>query len=138
MGINNWNYMMKKKTKKKKLPKIKTLRNRLDYEFNSYIRERDGKCILSNEKDKLVCSHYYGKHACPFLHWDERNANAMTMKMHWLHHHGHEADYAHWMYNHHNIKFMNKLYRDSKKKVNYTREDYLQMILYYKMKREML
>jgi hypothetical protein len=123
---------------KKKLPKISTLRNKLDAEFNAYIRKRDGKCILSKDKNKLVCSHYYGKRACPFLRWDERNAHAMTMKKHWLHHHGQEAVYAYWMYNKYGIKYMNKLYRDSRKKVNYTREDYLNMINYYKNKRESL
>jgi hypothetical protein len=131
--------MIKKKTtKNKKLPKISTLRDKLDKEFNTYIRERDGKCILSDDKNKLVCSHYYGKVASPILRWDERNAHAMTMKMHWKHHHGHEAEYAYWMYNKYGIKFMNKLYKDSLVKIEYTREDYLNLIKYYQNKREML
>jgi hypothetical protein len=128
----------KKKTKKKKLPKISSLRNKLDKEFNTYIRERDGKCILSKDKNKLVCSHYYGKVACPILRWDERNAHAMSMKMHWKHHHGHEAEYANWMYNQYGIEYMNLLHEDSKRKIEYCREDYILMISYYQNKRKEL
>jgi len=127
-----------KKIKKKKLPKISTLRNKLDNEFNTYIRERDGKCILSKDKIKLVCSHYYGKVARPILRWDERNAHAMSKKMHWKHHHGHEAEYANWMYNKYGIEYMNLLHEDSKLKINATREYLNEMILYYQEKRKRL
>jgi len=118
----------------KKLPSIKSLRNKLDKVFNAYIRARDGACILSGETTGLVCSHYYGKRAAPFLRWDERNAHAMSKKMHWLHHHGREADYALWMFEHNSKIYMRKLALDSKKRTNYTRDIYLQLLEKYQKK----
>lgn len=122
--------------KGKKLLSIKSLRNKLDKEFNAYIRERDGKSILSGEKEGLVCSHYYGKRAVPYLRWDERNAHAMTKKEHWLHHHGREADYALWMFKHNAIKDMELLTKYSKKKIVYTREMLNNLIIKYTQKRK--
>lgn len=128
--------MIKKKTKKKrkKLPKIKTLRNKLDNIFNKYIRLRDGACILTGETENLSCSHYYDKKNNPYLRWDERDAHAMTKKVHWLHHHGKAPDYALWMFEHNGIKFMRKLAKDANKKIIYRRTDYLQLIELYSKK----
>ena len=122
--------MIKKKAKKrrKRLPKISSLRNKLDKLFNQYIRLRDGACILTGEKENLSCSHYYDKRNNPYLRWDERNAHAMTIKKHWLHHHGKAPDYALWMFKKYGIKFMGQLANDANKKVKYHREDYNFMI----------
>jgi hypothetical protein len=124
--------------KAKKLPKITTLRNKLDKEFNAYIRERDKKCILSGVKEKLVCSHFYGKVACPNLRWNEKNAHAMSMRIHWIHHHGREPDYAFWMFETYSAAEMGELYKESKKKIVYTREMLLKKIVYYQEKRNTL
>jgi len=127
---------MAKKTKK--LPSLKTLRNKLDKTFNAYIRERDKKCILSNKKDHLQCSHYYDYMQNPFLRWDERNAHAMTNKMHFKHHHGKAPDYAHWMYRKYGFGFMEQLYIDSKKTFIPSREFYNERIKYFEEKRRQL
>lgn len=122
----------------KKLPSLKTLKNKLDKLFNAYIRLRDKKCILSGKKEKLQCSHYYDYMQNPFLRWDERNAHAMTNKIHFKHHHGKAPDYAHWMYKKYGIDFMEQLYKDSKKKFIPTRKKYLSLIEYYQNKLEKL
>jgi len=115
----------------KKLPKLKTLKNKLDKTFNLYIRLRDKKCILSGKKDHLQCSHYYDYMQTPSLRWDERNAHAMTNKIHYKHHHGKAADYAHFMYKKYGIEFMEILYLDSQKPFVATREYYIEKIEYF-------
>jgi len=120
--------------KLKKLKSIKSLRNKLDKVFNEYIRTRDGKCILSKSKNKLQCSHYYDKKASPYLRWDERNAHAMTNKMHFKHHHGKAPNYSLWMFEKYGIEFMRKLYLDSEKKFKPERNDYDRLIKYYERK----
>lgn len=122
------------KQKSKKLPSIKSLRNKLDKLFNNYIRLRDRQCILSGLKYHLHCSHYYDYMQSPNLRYDERNANAMNRSIHWKHHHGRAPDYARWMYNNHSKAFMEKLYRDSLIKKEYTREDYMLLIKKYSKK----
>ena len=119
---------------KKKLPKITTLRNKLDKVFNEYIRKRDGKCILTESKEKLVCSHYYGKKAAPNLRWNEDNAHAMSMASHWRHHHGMEAEYALWMFCNYGLDFMGLLSSLAVIKVSYSREEYLRLIEFYSKK----
>lgn len=128
--------MIKKKTKKKRkhLPKITTLRNKLDRIFNTYIKERDGACILTGEIENLSCSHYYDKKNNPYLRWDERNAHAMTIKTHWKHHHGKAPDYSLWMFKKYGITFMEKLAIDADKKIKYNRTDYTNMINNYSLK----
>jgi hypothetical protein len=106
----------------KKSPSIKTLRNKLDAVFNAYIRERDGKCILSGSKEHLQCSHYYDKRAAPYLRWDSRNAHAMSQSIHFRHHHGRGADYALWMFQTYGMAFMENLGFDSNKKFIHTRQ----------------
>jgi hypothetical protein len=129
-----------KKIKTKKLPSLKTLKNKLVKEFNSYIKERDKKCILTGDKVGLQCSHYYDARENPYLRFDERNAHAMANHkgnaVHFKHHHGKAPDYALWMFTHHTIDFMEQLKRDSKKKIIFTRKYYEKMILYYQEKRE--
>jgi hypothetical protein len=123
---------MKKQSKK---PSIKSLRNKLDKLFATYIKLRDGKCILTDDKNKLQCSHYYDSKQCPNLRYDERNANAMANHkgnaIHFKHHHGRAPDYARWMYNNHSKAFMEKLYRDSLIPKIYTIEDYIKLIKKY-------
>jgi hypothetical protein len=126
--------MINKKKKRKHLPKIKTLRNKLDKLFNRYIRLRDGACVLTDEKENLSCSHYYDKKNNPALRWDERNAHAMTIKTHWLHHHGKAPDYSLWMFETYGIDFMKALAKDANNKVYYKREDYNRMIEIYTIK----
>jgi len=120
--------------KPKKLPKLKTLKNKLDKTFNLYIRLRDKKCILSGKRNDLQCSHYYDYMQTPSLRWDERNAHAMTNKIHYKHHHGKAADYAHWMYEKYGIEAMHQLYLDSKKPFIVTREYYIEKIEYFQNK----
>lgn len=117
--------------KPKKLPKLKTLKNKLDKTFNLYIRLRDKRCILSKKKEHLQCSHYYDYLQNPYLRWDERNAHAMTNKIHYKHHHGKAPDYAHWMYEKYGMEFMHQLYLDSKKPFIATREYYIVKIEYF-------
>jgi hypothetical protein len=128
--------MIKKKVKNKRkhLPKLKTLRNKLDRLFNQYIRLRDGACILTGDTENLSCSHYYDKKNNPYLRWDERNAHAMTIKKHWLHHHGKAPDYALWMFKTYGFKFMYKLSNDANRKVKYKRADYTKLIETYAIK----
>ena len=118
----------------KKLPKLKTLKNKLDKTFNLYIRLRDKKCILSKKKDHLQCSHYYDYMQTPSLRWDERNAHAMTNKIHYKHHHGKAAEYAHFMYEKYGMEFMEQLYLDSKLPFIATREYYIEKIEYFQNK----
>jgi hypothetical protein len=132
--------LIKKKDKKKRkhLPKLTALRNKLDKLFNKYIRLRDGACVLTSEKENLSCSHYYDKKNNPYLRWDERNAHAMTIKKHWLHHHGKAPDYALWMFKTYGFKFMAKLAKDANRKVKYKRVDYIRLIELYTNKLESL
>ena len=125
---------MAKKKKYKHLPKIKTLRNKLDQVFNTYIKLRDGACILTGEKENLSCSHYYDKKNNPYLRWDERNAHAMTIKKHWLHHHGKAPDYSLWMFKKYGIEFMEQLSIDANKKIKFYRNDYNNLINIYNIK----
>jgi hypothetical protein len=128
--------------KAKKLPKITTLRNKLDREFNSFIVERDKACILTGDKKGLQCSHFYEKKACPFLRWDERNAHAMANRkgnaIHFKHHHGRDPDYSIWMIQHYGMGFVLTLQKDSLKKIVYTREMLMEKIAYYQAKRKAL
>ena len=121
----------KKKIKVKKLPTIKRLRNKLDKVFNTYIKLRDGKCILSGVTEELQCSHYYDKRNSPFLRWDERNAHAMAKSIHFRHHHGKAPDYSLWMVKKYDIVFLEKLSIDSYKKYDPKREDYNRLINHY-------
>ena len=130
--------MAKRKIKKKKLPTITKLRKRLDAEFNAYIRERDGKCILSGGTTDLSCSHYYDKKASPNLRWDTRNAHAMTKSTHFVHHHGKAPHYALWMFKKYGMAFMKQLAIDADKSVVYTRDDYNNKIALYKQLRKNL
>jgi len=127
-----------KKLKRKKLPSIKRLRNKIDQLFNKYIRERDKACIITGETNALSCSHYYDKKNNPFLRWDERNAHAMTIKMHWLHHHGRAPDYALWMFENNSMEFMKQLAIDSKKLVKLNRKNYNDLLKYYQDKLDSL
>lgn len=120
------------KKKRKKLPSIKRLRNKLDALFNKYVRERDGKCIVCGSTEKLCCSHFYGKCARPATRWDTDNAYAMCSACHYRHHHGTEADYAVILFGKYGESFMVDLMNKSLVQVNYTREDYNNMIAKYK------
>ncbi|MDD2496221.1 MAG: recombination protein NinG [Tissierellia bacterium] len=114
---------------------IKTLRNKLDKLFNTYIVLRDKKCILTKDIIGLQCSHYYDKKESPFLRWDERNAHAMANHkgnaVHFKHHHGKAPHYALWMFKHHDMKFMNQLARDADKTKIWTREEIIALTEYY-------
>lgn len=138
MQIKKENNMSKKKTKRRRLPKLTTLRNKLDNIFNKYIRIRDGKCILTSDTESLSCSHYYDKRNSPALRWDERNAHAMTIKMHWKHHHGKAPDYALWMFKNYGIPFMEQLAICATKKIKFNRTKYNTLIEHYTHKLELL
>lgn len=124
-----------KKIKKKKLISIKSLRKRLDTEFNAYIRERDKKCILCGSTEKLQCSHFYGKHARPATRWNIYNAYAMCASCHFKHHHGAEADYAIKLFDAYGLEFMIDLQRQSKLPIELDRGNYIAMIEIFKAKR---
>jgi len=124
------------KDKKKKLKSLKSLRKLLDKTFNTYIKERDKRCILSGTKEKLHCSHYYDKGASPYLRWDERNAHAMSSKMHFKHHHGKAPNYSLWMFKKYGIEYMEELYLDSEKPFVVSRDLYMNYITYYEQKRK--
>jgi len=128
----------KKIPKKKKLPTIKQLRKRLDVEFNAYIRERDGKCILCGSTKKLQCSHFYGKQARPATRWNVTNAYAMCASCHFKHHHGTEADYAIKLFTIYGLKHMLKLQKQSQLPIEYNREIYNNMIFTFKKLRQSL
>lgn len=137
---------MNKKRRYREKPLEIKLRNKLDYTFNKYIKLRDKKCILSGDTTNLQCSHYYGKKFCSFLRWDERNAHAMSRKIHFKHHHDYEPDYALWMFKTYGMNFMIQLERDSKKRTEIELETdpkkkqeiaikkYEEMIQYYENK----
>lgn len=125
--------MIKKRRYRKKPLDIR-LRNELDKIFNKYIKLRDKKCILSGVTTGLQCSHYYGKKYCLPLRWDERNAHAMSSKIHMKHHHDYEPDYALWMFKTYGMEFMVQLEIDSKKKVEMTIEKYEELIKHYEEK----
>jgi hypothetical protein len=128
--------------KSKKSPSSKTLRNKLNKLFNSYIVLRDGKCFLTGDTVGLQCSHYYDFKQTPFLRYDERNAHAMANHkgnaIHFRHHHGKAPDYAYMMYKVNGFKFMEKLYKDSKRNKVYTIKDYIYLIKYYAKKMNIL
>jgi len=128
----------KGKPKRKKIVPIKTLRNKLDKEFNAYIRERDKVCFLSGVSENLQCSHYYDKKASPFLRWDERNAHAMSSATHFRHHHGKAADYSLKMFLTYGIEYMVKLHEDAEKFYEPDRGEIIRLILYYQGKRREL
>lgn len=128
----------KKESKAAKNKRLKRLRNKLDKLFNSYIKLRDGACILTGDTEGLQCSHYYDKKENPYLRWDERNAHAMANHkgnaVHFKHHHGKAPDYALWMFQHHTIKFMVILAIDANKKIKYKEEDLERLIRKYELK----
>lgn len=124
--------------KKKKPASLKNLRGKLDKLFNTYIKERDKKCILTGDTIGLQCSHYYEKKGNPYLRWDERNAHAMANHkgnaVHFKHHHGKEPEYALWMFEHHSLEFMRRLSKDANTKIEYTRNDIIRLIHKYELK----
>lgn len=130
---------MRKRKPKSKLVK---LRNKLDKVFNTYIKLRDGKCILTGDTEGLQCSHYYDKKENPYLRWDERNAHAMANHkgnaVHFKHHHGKAGHYALWMFEHHSLKFMKKLALDADKQKTYTIIDIERLLKKYEKKLEEL
>jgi hypothetical protein len=133
------NKTAKKKEKAiKKSVLLKRKRSKLDKLFNTYIKERDGECILTGDTESLQCSHYYDKKENPYLRWDERNAHAMANHkgnaVHFRHHHGKAPDYSLWMFEHHTIAFMKKLSIDANKKKVYTIEDIERLIRKYEVK----
>ncbi len=78
--------MGKKKTekkKKKKLPKISTLKNRITKRCNAYIKHRDtinGKftcisCLVEKELDQFNAGHYVPVRGREFLRFNEWNIN---------------------------------------------------------------
>lgn len=127
---------------RKRKPKLAKLRNKLDKVFNTYIKLRDGKCILTGDTEGLQCSHYYDKKENPYLRWDERNAHAMANHkgnaVHFKHHHGKSGHYALWMFQHHSISFMKKLAIDADKPKRYTIIDMERLIKKYAKKLETL
>jgi hypothetical protein len=127
--------------RRKRKPEV-TIRNKLDKLFNTYIKLRDGKCILTGDSEGLQCSHYYDKKENPYLRWDERNAHAMANHkgnaIHFKHHHGKAGHYALWMFQHHSISFMKKLAIDADKPKRYTIIDMERLIKKYTKKLEAL
>jgi hypothetical protein len=121
-----------KKEKKKKLVSIKSLRKKLDTEFNAYIRERDKKCILCGSTKKLQCSHFYGKHARPATRWNTYNAYAMCASCHFKHHHGLEADYAIKLIELFGLENIKHLQEQSMQPISFSRDDYELQIGSYK------
>jgi hypothetical protein len=110
--------------KRKVKNEARTIRNKLDKIFNTYIKLRDGQCILTGDTEGLQCSHYYDKKENPYLRWDERNAHAMANHkgnaVHFKHHHGKAGHYALWMFKNNSLRFMEKLAIDADKQKKYT------------------
>lgn len=72
---------VKMKTKRKKLPSIKKLKDKLDDVFQMYIRERDGwKCcvcgkVLLKDRTNMHAGHFISRKEHS-TRWDERNVNS--------------------------------------------------------------
>ena len=88
---------MKKPPIKRKQPSLKTLRNRLDLIFSSWIRKRDGnengmgRCISCNQYRFLQAGHFIKRQH--YGRWDERNVNGQCVRCNkWLH--GNDGAYA--------------------------------------------
>lgn len=122
------------KPKKKKAESISKIRDKIDKAFNEYIRLRDGACIICGSTESLQCSHYWGKKARPAVRWCELNAHAMCAKCHFLHHHGHEAVYAEFMYNQYGFKKMDMLTVESTKPSKLNRQELDEKLEYWKGK----
>jgi len=119
---------------KKKTQTISQIRDKIDKAFNEYIRIRDGACVICGNTENLQCSHYWGKKARPATRWHELNAHAMCAKCHFLHHHGHEAMYADYMYNTYGFDTMELLNTRSTQCSKWTRSELDDKLNYWKEK----
>ena len=124
----------KAKTKRKKLPSIKTLREKADKLFSLYIRERDGRCITCGSTENLQCSHYYGKKARAAVRYNPFNAHAQCAKCHQAHHMSDPMRYADWMRVEYSGEALDKLELDSRAISKRDRVYYTQIIEYYEAK----
>jgi hypothetical protein len=122
------------KPKKKKAQTISQIRDKIDKAFNEYIRLRDGACVICGNTESLQCSHYWGKKARPAVRWDELNAHAMCAKCHFLHHHGHEAMYADFMYTKYGFSRVEGLMFVSTRSSKWTRTELDEKLNYWKGK----
>lgn len=125
---------MTEKPKKKKAESISKIRDKIDKVFNEYIRLRDGACVICGNIESLQCSHYWGKKARPAVRWDELNAHAMCAKCHFLHHHGHEAIYADFMYTQYGKGKVDELTKKSTGQSKWNRSELDGKLTYWKGK----
>lgn len=128
-----------KKTKKKKLPSISTLKNKLDDLFSRYIRFRDvgsidGYCACVScgkmfHYRELDCGHFIPRGTLS-IRWDEQNAHAQC---HHCNRFREDAyiDYTLWMMDTYGEEVVERLRAEKHKTTYFRRNEYEIMIDYY-------
>lgn len=60
------------------------LKNRLDKNFSTWVRHRDGQCVICGSTSNLQCGHYLSR---IFVHtrWHEKNAHAQCARCNRIH-----------------------------------------------------
>jgi cytochrome c553 len=79
--------MKTKKTVKKKLPELSTLRNKADALLQEYIRKHNDSCFIC--AGELSCGHhYFPKSMSAVLRYNLDNIIPICVKCHFRHHNG--------------------------------------------------
>lgn len=103
-----------KKTKKRKGPSVRTLRERADALMSILVRRRDGKCVMTGRTDLLQGAHFYGKKARPAVRYDFMNDHALYAGKHMDVDRRDPQEYADWMRRHYTTAQLDALEKRSR------------------------
>jgi hypothetical protein len=119
---------------RKKLPKRKTLKTKLDRIFSLYIRKRDAACVLCGSTQNPNNGHLFSRRALS-TRWCEINCNQQCYPCNFRH----TMDfypYQNWFVKKHGQEAYDELYRKYRSTRKITRTEMVEMIEYYKDKLE--
>jgi len=119
------------KIKRKRMPSIKSLKNKADLLFSKFIRERDIICVLHNNKCKgaVQCGHLI-KRGKMITRYDEVNCNALCEYHNYLDNFEHDH-YVSWFVREYGALPYLDLVEKSKSIKQMKRQDYLDIISKY-------
>ena len=125
-----------KKTKRKKLPNIQTLKKKAWRLFSEYIRKRDNytciSCSRQCEKGKGVAGHFVPKSYGLSLYFDPKNVNFQCVPCN-LFRHGNLSSYAVALRKNYGPNILEELDAKRKEVKKYTRSEYMDLIEKYKV-----
>ena len=126
---------MGENVKRKKLPTLRSLKNKLDLVFSSYIRKRDaneegmGKCVTCGNWSLLQCGHFIPRQHQAFR-WDNMNAHGQCARCNmWLH--GNLARYTLFMEKRYGVEVVDDMLNSKHTTVKHSRDDLERLIKLY-------